>query len=77
MTSWTPSISWIQLSASVPSYLGSKAERIGKSAGTGAMIKHIERFMSDNRAAAAVEYALIAGGLAAAIAVVALRLAIK
>ena len=41
------------------------------------MIKHIERFMSDNRAAAAVEYALIAGSLAAAIAVVALRLAIK
>jgi Flp pilus assembly pilin Flp len=41
------------------------------------MIKRIERLMSDKKAAAAVEYALIAGGLATAIAIVALRLVIR
>ena len=41
------------------------------------MIKDVERFVHDKMAAAAVEYALIAGGLFAAAMVVAIRLAIR
>ncbi len=41
------------------------------------MIKDIRRLLSDKVATAAVEYALIAGGLTAAIAAVTLRLAIR
>jgi Flp pilus assembly pilin Flp len=41
------------------------------------MIKNIERFMHDKMAATAVDYALIAGGLSAAIMVVAIRLALR
>jgi Flp pilus assembly pilin Flp len=41
------------------------------------MVANIERFMHDKMAATAVEYALIAGGLFAAVMVVAIRLAIR
>jgi Flp pilus assembly pilin Flp len=41
------------------------------------MIKNVERFMHDKMATVAVEYALMAGGLFAAIMVVAIRLAIR
>ena len=41
------------------------------------MIANIDRFMHDKMAATAVEYALIAGGLFAAVMVVAIRLAIR
>src|ERR1700730_5474980 len=41
------------------------------------MVADIERFMHDKMAATAVEYALIAGGLFAAVMVVAIRLAIR
>jgi Flp pilus assembly pilin Flp len=41
------------------------------------MIKNIDRFVHDKMAAATVEYALIASGLMVAIAVVALRFAIR
>jgi Flp pilus assembly pilin Flp len=41
------------------------------------MVKNVQRLMHDRMAATAVEYALIAGGLSAAIVVVAIRLAIR
>jgi hypothetical protein len=51
--------------------------QLARNTGKNPMIKNIERFMHNRMATVAVDYAIIAGGLSAAIIVVAIRLAIK